>query len=88
MKIQKVATDIKTVNKYIKAYKTLFDKEPVVLIKGTFTNEYDDYNSNYEEVYKITQKSIYFNVSEERKAVPLYFYDNEYYHVILKDIND
>lgn len=82
MEIRQVAKDIKTINKYIKAYETLFDKKPIVLLKGTFTSEYDDFKADYYEPLKITSRSVYFDTYE---GIPFYTYDDEYYHVILKD---
>lgn len=89
MEIRKVAKTLKQINAYIKAFEVLFDKKPVIKIKGKLTSEHDtecDLSSDidYIEVKKITAKYIYLksdNISEE--ITPYYLYDNEYYHVFL-----
>lgn len=83
--IKKVATSLKEIRNIIYAFELLFDKNPTIRIKGNFTYQYDDYYIDYEEVYKLTSKEVYFNSSEERKQVPLYTYDGmEKYNIILE----
>lgn len=85
----KSVNSITEINNYVNAFRMLFNREPIVSIKGELSTSwevnYSDFQDKFIKIRSIGKRYIYLDVNDfEIKNVPYYFYDNECCFILLE----
>lgn len=89
MLINKKINNIAQLNVCIVSFESLFDRKPIISIKGNLLTkesvDFFDFHKNYVKIKKTLNENLFLDVKDEDvKITPYYLSDQEYYEITLK----